>query len=342
MRLPFLAIAVMLAAGLGACGSPEREAVAPRPVAASGERFTVRSASITDIKVVAATVGTRDVADARARIGGTLATLAVREGDIVRRGQLIGRVVDQRLNFETSAASAQVAAAAAEATRAQSELTRTQYLYDHGVYAKARLEQVQSAARVAQATLAAARAQRSASAETSGQGAILAPSDGRILMANVPAGSVVAQGQSIATITSGPPVLRLEVPEADARRLRAGVSVSIAPEDLPGVSNGVIAQVYPAVSGGRITLDVAAPGLRADLVGQRVRVRVPVGERTAFLIPAKFVAHRYGLDYVRVLDRRGAASEVSVQLASTPSPDQVEVLSGLAAGDVIVTPTVSR
>src|SRR5689334_7295281 len=124
MRLsPVVPLAIAL--GLAGCSRSEHQAP-PRPVAASGERLQVHAAPITDTKVVAATVGTRDTAEARARIGGTLATLAVREGDIVRRGQLIGRVIDQRLNFETSAAGSQVAAAAAEAARAQSELTRTQ------------------------------------------------------------------------------------------------------------------------------------------------------------------------------------------------------------------------
>lgn len=330
---------IPLVAALGAAGcSGSENAPAPRPAAASGERLQVHIAPITDTKVIAATVGTRDMADARARIGGTLVSLSVREGDSVRRGQPIGRVVDQRLSFETSAAGSQEAAAAAEAARAQSELVRTQYLYDNGVYAKARLEQVQASARAAQGALAAARAQRGASAELGAQGAILAPSDGKVLRADVPAGSVVGQGQPIATITSGPPVLRLDVPEADARGLHAGQAVWVDNEDLPGLGPAAIAQVYPAVTGGRVTVDVTAPGLRADLVGQRVRVRIPVGQRRALMIPSRFVAHRYGLDYVRVLDRAAAPSEVAVQLAPTPDARTVEVLSGLADGDTILAP----
>ena len=326
---------LLVAAALAAC-SPSEPAKPERPAVAGGERLVVRPAPIADVKVVAGTVGARDTAEARARIGGPLVSLGVREGDTVRKGQLIGRVVDQRLDFETSAAGAQVAAAAAEASRAQAELARTKQLYENGVYAKARLEQVEASARTAQSLLAAARAQRSASAEMSGQGAILAPSDGRVLRADVPAGSVVVPGQSIATITSGPPVLRLEIPEADARHLSVGDTVSVAPEDLPAAGAATITQVYPAVTGGHVTVDVTVPGLRPDLVGQRVRVRVPVGRRTAMVIPGRFVARRYGLDFVRVLDRSGRASEVAVQLAPALEAGKVEVLSGLAAGDVIL------
>lgn len=336
MRPRVLAFAAMaLAATLAACGSHEAPPAAPAAVA-KGERLAVRRELIADSKVVAATVQTRDQADARARIGGTLVTLTVRAGDAVRRGQLIGRVVDQRLNFQTSGADAQVAAAAAEAARAQAELTRTTYLYDNGVYAKARLEQVQAQAKAAQGTLAAARAERGASANLAGQGAILAPSDGRVLKADVPAGSVVGAGQSVATLTSGPQVLRVEVPEADARALKIGQTVGVLPEDLSGVTSGVISQVYPAVTAGRVVADVTVPALRPELIGQRVRVRLVVGQRSALVIPKRFVAHRYGLDYVRVADRSGQATDIAVQLAPTSDPGRVEVLSGLAEGDVIV------
>ncbi len=81
--------------------------------------------------------------------------------------------------------------------------------------------------------------------------------------------------------------------------------------------------------------DVTVPGLRPDLVGQRVRVRLDVGTRSAIVVPRAYIAHRYGLDYARVVDRSGAASDVAVQLTPTADPAKVEVLSGLSDGDVL-------
>ena len=103
-------------------------------------------------------------AEARARIGGTLVRLNVREGDFVRRGQVIGVVSDSRLGFEMRAYAAQASAAQAEAVRAQADLGRIRDLYQHGVYAKARLDQAEAAARAARGSLDAARAQTAASA----------------------------------------------------------------------------------------------------------------------------------------------------------------------------------
>jgi RND family efflux transporter MFP subunit len=203
--------AAVLVGGLSACGGePEVAAIAP----ARGERVTVTEALIDAVKPASAVVASRDLGEARARIQGTLTELKVREGDTVRQGQVLGMVVDNRVGLETAAYGAQVAAAEAEAARARADLSRIQTLFDKGIYAQARLDQSVAASRAAHAQVRAARAVRSASAETGAQGRILAPTSGRVLAADVPAGSVVSVGQSVATITAGPLVLRLELPEA--------------------------------------------------------------------------------------------------------------------------------
>lgn len=333
-----LLTASLLALTLGVAACSEKTAPPPAPPAsAEGARLTLRLQPVDDLKPVAASVVTRDMAEARARIGGTLTELKVREGDEVRKGQLIGRVSDQRLTLETTAYDAQAAAAAAEAARASAELSRVQVLYDKGFYAKARLEQAQAAARAAEGMAAAARAQRAASAEMGSQGAILAPSSGRVVRADVPAGSVVAGGQSVATITSGEPLLRLELPEGQARALKVGEQAPVSADDLPGLAAyGTVVQIYPSVTGGQVTADLRVEGLRADLIGQRVRVQVKVGERDALVVPEAYAATRFGLDFVRLVGPDGAAREVAVQATPAPTKGQVEILSGAQAGDVLV------
>jgi RND family efflux transporter MFP subunit len=339
--LPLKVVLPALALALAACS--DHAAPTPPAPAAAGERLAVRPETIADLKTVAATVATKRMGEARARIGGTLVSLAVKEGDQVREGQMVGVVSDRRLKLVTGAYDAQVAAAAAEAGRARAELTRINTLYEQGIYAKARLEQAQAAARSADGLLDAARAQRAASAETVAQGAVLAPSSGRVLHAETPVGSVVTEGQSIATITAGQPLLRVEIPEAQARALKVGDRVPIVAEDLPGAPPvGVIQQVYPSVTGGRVVADISAPGMADERVGQRVRVRIKVGERQALVIPRRFVATRYGVDFVRVLGAGGQATDVAVQVAEGPSPDRVELLSGLAAGDTVLAPGAAR
>ncbi|MBL0946828.1 efflux RND transporter periplasmic adaptor subunit [Brevundimonas sp.] len=327
----------LMIGSLTACGA-EPDPAAPEP--APGERLTLGETWIADLKPTSAEITSRDLGEARARIPGTLIQMTVREGDIVRQGQVIGVVADDRVDLQTAAFDAQVSAAEAEADRARAQLARVQTLFDRGFYAQAALDQAKAAARAADAQARAARAQRAASAETGAQGRILAPTSGRVLSADVPAGSVVAAGQSIATVTAGPLVLRMELPEVQGRNLRVGQTVGLSGDGLP--ANGTIVQVYPAASGGRITADIAVEGLASDRVGQRVTVLAPVGERKALVLPRRFVSTRYGIDFVRTVDAAGRVSDAPVQLGGPVDGDRVEVLSGLKAGDVVLSPEPVR
>lgn len=331
-----LAGALGVALLLAACG----EARAPEPAAArapAAGRLTLAYSTVADIKPVSATLTTRQMGEARSRISGILVSQLVKEGDMVRRGQVIATVKDDRLALVTAAYDAQVAAAAADAARAQGDLTRARTLFNQGIYAKARMDQVEAAAKAANATLTAAKAQRAASAELGAQGAILAPTSGRVLTASVPLGSVVMAGQSVARITAGPTVVRIELPEGQAQALRVGDDVQLAAEDLRGLATvGRVTQIYPSVTAGQVVADVSAAGLPEDLVGQRVRVGVRIGQRQALVVPRRYVSTRYGIDYVRLVSRDGTVAETPVQTTATATGAEVEILSGVRPGDVLV------
>lgn len=331
------AVALLAALPLAACGdrSEPAETRAEQPAAGS---IVVASRIVSDIKPVAGEITTRDMGQAVARTGGTLIQLNVREGDSVRAGQVLGVVRDARIGLETAGYTALVRAAEAEAARAEADLNRTRGLFEKGVYAQARLDQVEAAARAARGNLDAARAQRAASAEMNAQGAILAPSSGRVLKADVPVGSVVMPGQLIATVTAGPLVVRVQLPEGQAGALRNGSVVQMTPDGPNGaVITARVIQVYPAVEAGQVVADIEAGGLSAALIGRRIGVRLPVGERQAIVIPRRFVSTRFGVDYVRLA--RGG--ETPVQTAPGPEADTVEILSGLVAGDRIAPPVVA-
>lgn len=325
---------------LASCARPEAvEEAAPR----AGGQYVIAQQQAPDYKTVAAVLTSRDVGDARARIGGTLTRLLVREGDQVRRGQLVAVISDQRLALEAQAGVASVAAAEATAVRARADLRRTQVLFDEGWYAQARLDQVRAEAQAAEANLRAAQAQRGALAAADGQGRVLAPADGRVTRAPIPQGAVVMPGEVVVAIATGARVLRLELPEAHAAFLREGQEVRIVRSDDGDAPLSVrVRQVYPAIENGRVMADLDAGNLEGEFVGARVRVLIPTGERAAIIVPSRYVVTRFGVDYVRLVREGGAVIEAPVQrgaaLPTDALPDGVEILSGLSAGDVIVPP----
>lgn len=344
-RSSLLTVALFVASlSLGGCGG-ETSAPVAQTATVSGERLALQLSAVTEWKDVGALVTSVDMADARARIPGILDRLTVREGDMVRKGQVIGRVVDSRLGYEGAAYGAQAAAAQAQVAQAEAELARVRYLHANGVYAQARLDQAEAAARAARAQVSAARAQQSAVGAVAGQGAVVAPSAGRVLIAQVPAGSAVAPGTSIATITSGPMVLRLELPETLAGKVHVGSAVlatGLAGDAGAAAPRAAVGRIYPAVSGGQMAVDVPVPGLASTMVGRRVTARVAIGERQALVVPRRFVETSYGIDYVTILVGRDATSRVPVQIAPTDDPARVEILSGANRGDMLVARAADR
>lgn len=322
--------ALVLSLSLAGCGSNE-EAATVVAKAPAGPRIVLSAADTVDWQDVSAEIATVDQAQVMARIPGILTSLSVKEGDMVNKGQAIGRIVDSQLGYQSGAYGAQAAAAQAQAAQAAAELQRVKFLHDNGVYAKARLEQAQAGAAAAQAQVRAAQAQQAAVGAVAGQGLVVAPASGRVLRADIPAGSPVAPGMPIAVITAGATIVRLELPESLAGKVRVGSRVTA-----PGLSQGRVVKVYPSVMAGKVTADVDMPGIDSTLIGRRVAAKVETGTRRALLVPASYVTTRYGIDYVTVLAKDGSAADVPVQTAPSSEAGKVDVLSGANAGDTLI------
>lgn len=336
MKTGLTAITLALATlSLAACGGSS-EIPATKASLPQGETLPVRSTDIDDLKAVSAEITTQDQAEALARIPGILVSLSVREGDIVHKGQRIGTIVDSRIGYETAAYQSQAAAAQAEAARAAGELQRIRALYSENVYSKARLEQAEASAKAAQAQVSAARAQMSASSSLAGQGALIAPADGRVLRADIPQGAAVAPGMSIATITAGNPVLKLDLPESLFGQVRLGTAVRFYdPDHSDTMIEAKVSQIYPGIMNGRFRADAKLPRAAGEAIGRRVTARIAVGKRQGIVIPRRFITTQFGIDYVTVVAKDNALSSVPVQVAAAAEPDKVEVLSGVTVGDTV-------
>ncbi len=74
--------------------------------------------------------------------------------------------------------------------------------------------------------------------------------------------------------------------------------------------------------------------------GERTLVRIPVGKRTAIVVPPQAVKTVHGIDYVRIASKEGE-QDVAVILGEPVVVDgekRIEVLTGLRAGDRVVLP----
>ena len=331
MRLPFFLLAVLLLAG--------RAVPAAEPAT-----FTVQLANVTDEKAVFATVESRNVVPARTRIAGTIASLSVRDGEEVKKGQALAVVADEKLLLQRDSLDADIAGLRASLAQAEGDFGRAQALVGQGAVSRQQYDRARTALDLAQSALNARIQSRAVVEQQIAEGQVLAPTDGRVLEVPDTAGTVVLAGETIATIAERGFVLRLEVPERSARYLSAGDDVRIDGAEIgePEVAFGRITLVYPEIRNGRVEADAAAPGLGSYFVGLRILVWVPTGTRPAYIIPESFIETRFGLDYVRLAQADGNIIAVPIQRGEphpTPSmPSGIEVLSGLHSGDKLVRP----
>ena len=104
---------------------------------------------------------------------------------------------------------------------------------------------------------------------------------------------------------------------------------------------GTIDLVYPLIEDGRVVADATVEGLGEYFVGDRLRVWISGGKRSAFVIPASYLTTRFGIDYVQIRKGDGLI-DVPVQRGrEMPTPalaDGLEILSGVASGDQLVRP----
>ena len=304
---------------------------------AMAEQTVVRR-QVDDRKAVIATVEPVRELRARARIGGTITRLTVREGDQVAAGDQVALVVDPKLLPQIQALESRIEAQTASLDQAKIDHDRMQQLRASGTVSQAQLDQTRTRLNMAERTLQALRSDREVVEQQSTEGTVLAPGAGRVLAVPVAVGSVVLPGETIATLATDNYILRLQLPERHARFMKAGDTILVGSRGLQQqksevLRRGRVVLVYPQIEQGRVVADAVVENLGDYFVGERTLVYVATGQRDALVVPADYVYRRFGVSYVRLK----GGPEVVVQ-TGLPVDDGIEILAGVREGDVLERP----
>lgn len=313
---------------------------------ASAADFTVRAATVAEMKAVYGEVQSRTVVPARARISGTIAEIDVTEGQEVTQGDVVATIVDDKIALQLKAADAKIAALKSQFENARTELQRAQDLLAKGAATQSRVDAAQTQFDVVTNQLAAAAADKAVIEQGAREGQTLAPAAGRVLTVPVTAGSVIMAGEPVARIASGQYYLRLSLPERHATQISEGAAVDIGERGTGGgggfvkAKEGRIAKVYPEIENGRVVADVEVADIGTYFVNERTLVSIPVGMRTMLGVPPAAIRTIHGVDYVTVDTAQGlldVAVVVGERYVDAGQP-RIEVLTGLAEGDTVVLP----
>jgi len=303
----------------------------------SAAEIALAPVEVVETKAVFGRLETRDLVPARARIGGILVRRDVVEGVSVEQGQVVALVVDEKLALQMRAAEARIRSLVAEQSNARSELERAQALLQRGVSTQQRVDQLRTQVDVLTSQIAAAEAEQAVLNQQTRDGEVRAPVSGRVLQAPVTVGAVVLPGETVVTVAGGGTFLRLALPERHAATLKAGAAVEIGETQRRA---GTIAKVFPQIENGRVIVDIEAADTGTYFYGERVMVHIPVARRTALAVPPAALSRRAGLDIVTLVTPAGTREKAVIagRAIMTPVGRQVEILSGLEAGDRVMVP----
>jgi RND family efflux transporter MFP subunit len=326
-----LALAWLVAAAAPA------HAAGDRPVLASVAVATGSTAQATAYDGVVEAVRQTVIA---AQVPGAVVALPTKAGDRVKAGQVLLRLDARAADQQAGAAAAQVQAARASQEAATREFERQRQLFRQSYISQAALDRAEAQHK---STLAQANAQLAAAGAAQAESSfyvVRAPYDGIVADVAVVLGDMAMPGRALLTVYD-PAALRVRaaVPQTAAPRQQPGQGP--APQaELPGVAAQRIEpvrwQVLPSVDPATHTMEIRLdlPAGTAAAPGMFARAWLPgAGAQPARAwIPARVVVRRAELTGVYVLDAEGRPLLRQVRLGPVQG-DQVEVLSGLAAGE---------
>jgi RND family efflux transporter MFP subunit len=345
LSVPAVAAVLALTLGSGACGEPAESASASQSAARVVQLApeNVATAAVGDLSsgpIISGQLTPAREASVRAQVGGSIVALTVDRGEPVAAGATLARISSRDLDAAHRSADAAVRSAETALAVATSEAQRTEALVKGGALAERDLEQARNTVSTAEAQVAAASARRSSVEQQLDDTSIKAPFAGIVSARPASVGDVVSPGTELLTIID-PSSMRLEalVPAEQLSEVRRGAKVRFVIRGVAGEFTGTVDRLNPAADPvtRQVSLFVSLPNTGGKLLaGLFAEGRVESASHRGVVVPLSAVDET-GPQPVVTLIKDGKAAHVPVQLGIVQTrTEQVEVTSGIGAGDVVI------
>ena len=276
------------------------------------------------IEEVVGTVRAKLHATLEAKLSGRIDKLPVVLGQRVKAGDVVARLDAAEINARLEQAEASL-------EQAERDWKRISTLFEQQAVTRADYEASQARHRVAKGATAEAKAMMS-------YVEIVAPFDGVVTKKWADVGDLAAPGKPLISIED-PSALQLEtdMPQAIAAHVKRDTGLAAHVDGVSGELTGTVSEIAPTADSVsrtiRVKVDLSAQtGLSS---GQFARLLVPVGLGNSLRVPVAAVVQRGQLEIVFVV----ANQHAQLHLVKTGKRigDEMEILSGLHAGDAVVT-----
>ncbi|MCA9293842.1 MAG: efflux RND transporter periplasmic adaptor subunit [Phycisphaerales bacterium] len=258
-------------------------------------------------------------------------------GQGVEQGEVLVRLEDNDLLARRDQATSAVAQAQAELDQAKLEESRIRSAFEGGGVTDIELNRATNASRGAEANLSRMKQHLTEAQTVLEYATIRSPIDGIVVDKRINSGDTVSPGQVVVTVLD-PTRMQIvaSVRESLSRALHVGDQVMVQIDVLEHACTGLVSEIVPEAESSSRTFQVKVTGPCPEGVyaGMFGRLSIPVGQQKVLLI-AKHAVRTIGqVDCVDVAvdgQRRRRAVRLGRDFG-----DEVEVLSGLAAGEQIV------
>jgi len=351
-RVPIVALSSLVAVAALGCG--KKEAPAPPPPDVKVATVLQKDVPIY-VEAIGQTRGSTEI-EVRARVEGFIQSVDFKEGNPVKKGQLLYTIDPRPLQATLSQAKGALAEAEAQLARAKQDVVRYEPLVAKNAISRQEYDTAVVVQRAAEAAVEAAQATVERAQIDLGYTRVTAPDDGLVGKTEVYPGTLVGRGQSdllthisqIATIH-----VRFTVPERDylfyARRQQERAGTPAASAALPFelvLSDGSVHPKKGAIvfvdrnidaATGTIMMEAAFPNPGGIVrPGQFARVRAAVDlKQGAILVPQRAVTELQGIYNVAVV-----GADDTIELRMVKPAQRIGTLwvidSGLKAGERVV------
>ncbi len=313
-------------------------AIATRRVPAGAKIVEVMARTIPREETAVGTIQPVHRVELASRILARAIEVNVTAGQAVSKDEVLVRLEDTDLRARLAQSQSAVSQAQAALDQARIEEARTRAAAERKAVAEIELERMVNALRAAEANLARAMQAQTEAATVLEYATIRSPIDGTVVDKRVNTGDTVSPGQVVVTMLD-PTHMQLvaSVRESLSRRLTVGGAVSVKVDVLDHACTGTVSEIVPEAQGASRTFQVKVTGPCPEGVyaGMFGRLSIPVGEESVLLIPSGAVRTVGQMDCVDVVSGESLVRR-AIRLGRTID-GELEVLSGLRAGEMIVT-----
>ncbi|TIC79205.1 efflux RND transporter periplasmic adaptor subunit [Crenobacter intestini] len=266
----------------------------------------------------------------------------VEEGARVAAGSLLLSLESDEVAAQLAQAGAAAEEAAATQAEADRQYARQQGLFAQGFISRAALDAEDKKVRLARARAGAAQGSVAAAQARLSQLSVRAPHDGVLLARDVEVGDLVTAGKPVLLFAAGAGrEIRLDVDERYLARLSPGQRARVAADARPDAPfDAKLTKIAPRVDAERGTVEVTlVPDAPPAFLTHNMTVSAEVvaaRKGSALTVPAG--ALRDGAGGRHALRLASGRVEVVPVRTGVEADGRVEVLSGLAPGDLLVLP----